>query len=216
VWTVHGSVDWFWEIPALSGAAFAFLGMAGALTSDRLAAAPAADRAPRAGPLAAGLASGTAVAAVLLAALALGLPYLAERDVARAAETWHAAPTAALERLDRARDLNPLSARPDVTAGVIALELGEPAIARRRLTAALDREPRNWFAAFARGLAASQLGERAAARADFLRARALDPREPLLHDALERIEGPRPLTAAEAFGSVRRNVERLKGAIPPD
>ena len=31
VWLVHGSVDWFWEIPALSGPALGFLGMAGAL-----------------------------------------------------------------------------------------------------------------------------------------------------------------------------------------
>ncbi|HTN24555.1 MAG TPA: O-antigen ligase family protein, partial [Solirubrobacteraceae bacterium] len=29
-WVVHGSVDWFWEYPALGGAAFAGLGLAGA------------------------------------------------------------------------------------------------------------------------------------------------------------------------------------------
>ena len=219
VWTVHGSVDWFWEIPALSGPAFAFLGLAGALTNPPAREEPATPRAPRRdalGALAAGGGAALVGAAVLLAALALALPYLAERDVARAGETWRAAPSAAFDRLDRARDLNPLSARPDLTAGAIALELGEPAIARRRFAAALEREQRNWFAAFARGLAASQLGERAAARADFLRARALDPREPLVLEALERVRGARPLTAAEAFGSVRQNVERLKGADPPD
>ena len=31
VWLIHGSVDWFWEMPALSGPALGFLGMAGAL-----------------------------------------------------------------------------------------------------------------------------------------------------------------------------------------
>ena len=31
VWLIHGSVDWFWEFPALSGPALGFLGVAGAL-----------------------------------------------------------------------------------------------------------------------------------------------------------------------------------------
>ncbi len=34
-WLVHGSVDWFWEVPALSGPAFAFLGMAAGLGRRR-------------------------------------------------------------------------------------------------------------------------------------------------------------------------------------
>jgi tetratricopeptide (TPR) repeat protein len=34
VWLVHGSIDWFWEVPALSGPAFAFLAVAGALMSS--------------------------------------------------------------------------------------------------------------------------------------------------------------------------------------
>ncbi len=40
---VHGSVDWFWEIPALSAPAFAFLGAACALEPgrERTASAPA-------------------------------------------------------------------------------------------------------------------------------------------------------------------------------
>ncbi len=50
-WLVHGSVDWFWEVPALSGPAFAFLGMAAGLgrrrdepTAVAPAAVPAAQR----------------------------------------------------------------------------------------------------------------------------------------------------------------------------
>ena len=30
-WAVHGSVDWFWELPALAAPAFAWLGLAGGL-----------------------------------------------------------------------------------------------------------------------------------------------------------------------------------------
>jgi O-Antigen ligase len=33
VWLIHGSLDWFWEIPALSGPALGFLGAAGGLES---------------------------------------------------------------------------------------------------------------------------------------------------------------------------------------
>ncbi len=33
VWLIHGSIDWFWEIPALSAPALGFLGVAGALGS---------------------------------------------------------------------------------------------------------------------------------------------------------------------------------------
>ncbi|HEV3056193.1 MAG TPA: O-antigen ligase family protein, partial [Solirubrobacteraceae bacterium] len=34
VWLVHGSIDWFWEMPAISGPAFAFLGIAVALSEQ--------------------------------------------------------------------------------------------------------------------------------------------------------------------------------------
>ncbi len=212
VWTVHGSVDWFWEFPALSGPAFAFLGLATAAmradgASAEPAAAPAGER--RLAPTLATVAVGTAA---VLAALAFGLPYLAERDIAKANESWQTDPAGAIGALGRASDLNPLSARSDLTAGVIALELGSPELAQRRLDAAHEREPENWFILFARGLAASELSDPARARADFVRARTLDPREPLVAEALKRVNGHQPLTAAEAFGSVRRDVQRLTGA----
>ena len=37
-WLIHGSIDWFWEIPALSGPALGFLAVAGALGAARVAA----------------------------------------------------------------------------------------------------------------------------------------------------------------------------------
>jgi hypothetical protein len=42
VWLIHGSIDWFWEMPALSGPALGFLGVAGALR-PRAAQDPVAD-----------------------------------------------------------------------------------------------------------------------------------------------------------------------------
>lgn len=207
VWLVHGSVDWFWEIPALSGPAFAFLGLGGALMrqDDPEGASLGWAQIPRNA-----VRIGGSLAA-LCAAVAIALPYLAERDIAKASTTWLADPSAALTRLRHAADLNPLASRADVTAGAIALELKRYALARRHLSAAMRRDPGNWFVPFLRGLAASAAGERPAARADYERARKLDPREPLVAEALRRVGSSRPLTANEAFGAVERNVRRLTG-----
>ena len=46
VWGVHGSVDWFWEMPALSGPAFAFLGLGAAMGRPRRAVSVAVEASP--------------------------------------------------------------------------------------------------------------------------------------------------------------------------
>src|SRR6185437_10010781 len=47
VWLIHGSLDWFWEVPALSGPALGFLGAAGGLgTALGVVAGPARAGAP--------------------------------------------------------------------------------------------------------------------------------------------------------------------------
>jgi hypothetical protein len=207
VWLVHGSLDWFWEFPALSGPAFAFLGLATAVMRP---SAPADAPAPTRRALRA-VAEGLVGAAALAGAFALALPYLAEREVTHATQTWRSDPSGALAQLARARDLNPLATRPDLVAAVIALQLQRPDIAHARLDDALKRESGNWFILFVRGLSASAEGDRAGARANFLRARTLDPREPLVEQALDQVGTDDPLTAEEAFGAVRRNVERLTG-----
>jgi hypothetical protein len=220
VWVVHGSIDWFWEIPALSAPAFAFLGLATALTRQ-LAGAPEDPSATvRAGAAEAprgqrGFAVAALVVGALLAALVLALPYLAERDVTIATETWRADPAGAFARLDDARQLNPLSSRPDLVAGTIALEMRRPRVAQTRFTAAIARDSSNWFAWFGRGLAASATGAsaRGAAHADYVRAHELDPRDVLVRSALDRVASPRPLTTGEAFGDVLQNVQRLTGTV---
>jgi tetratricopeptide (TPR) repeat protein len=237
VWLVHGSVDWFWEIPALTGPVLAFLALGGAsmrqlpparglvagvdaaASGGRPEGAPSVDApAPTtAEPTTEGRRGRSLVLAVgggalaLLATAALALPYLAEREVTRAGNEWPSDPARAFARLDRAADLNPLSARPELVAGVIALEIGRSRLAEQRFTQAIERDDEDWFAWFGRGLAASALGERARARADFRRARWLDPAEPLVREALDRLTGREPLTAQEAFGRLRRDVQRLSG-----
>lgn len=218
VWLVHGSIDWFWEIPALSGPALAFLALGGASMrqlspASTTAELPVMTRPARRRriPLAAGLALLT-----LLAAATIALPYLGEREVAAASSGWSDDPARAFARLDRAARLDPLSSRPQLVAGVIALELGRARAAQQRFTQALSRDGGDWFGLFGRGLAASALGEWRRARADFVRARALDPREPLVLEALSRVAGRDPLTAQEAFGSLRRDAQRFSGkmAVP--
>jgi hypothetical protein len=220
VWVVHGSIDWFWEIPALSGPAFALLGLAGALMradadpEGAPAAAPDAAAAPVPRDRVDGLLLGGGLALLgLVAALTLALPWLAEREVAAASSGWQADPARAFARLNRAADLNRLSSRPALVGGVIALELGDARLAEQRFAAALERSGDDWFAHFGQGLAASARRAQARARASFERARALDPGEPLVRDALRRVEGPRPLTAKEAFASLRHDVQRLNGDI---
>lgn len=238
VWLVHGSVDWFWEIPALSGPALAFLALGGALmrqlrpsaapvfetsvpsTEDADAGgqtAPAAEQAPAGAAVPAGrgrvaLAVGLGALA-LLAAAAIALPYLAEREVAAASSGWPSDPARAFARLDRAAELNPLSSKPELVAGVIALELDRSRAAEQRFSRALERDGGDWFGYFGRGLALSALGERGRARLQYERARSLDPAEPLVREALVRVRGRNPLTAQEAFGSLRRDVQRLSGSI---
>jgi Flp pilus assembly protein TadD len=190
----------------LSGPALAFLALGGALMRQVPAAAAPARPARRQAPLAAALG-----ALALLAAVAIALPYLAEREVAAASSGWPSDPAGAFARLDRAARLNPLSSRPRLVGGVIALELGEARVAQRQFAQALARDDGDWFAFFGQGLAASALGDRAKARAAYERARLLDPAEPLVRDALARVDGGNPLTAREAFGSLRRDVQRLSG-----
>ena len=212
VWLAHGSIDWFWEVPALSGPAFAFAGLSVAVIGHAAGTAPIDDRAPRRRPPVAPIAGAAALGALaLLAAAVLLAPYLAEREIATASARWHENPSGSLSRLERAADLNPLSSRADMVAGAIALEAGRPRAARSRLDRALSRDPDNWFAHFSRGLAESALGHRAAARRDYSSARALTPDEALVAEGLERVDGRKPLTAAEAFARLRANVAALTG-----
>ena len=132
VWLFHGSVDWFWEMPALSGPALGFLGMALALgRGSRGTDARSAGRGlPRWALGAAG------VIALVAAAVVLGFPYLSVREQAAAAAVRDHNPAAALDDLADAGKLDPLSADPGRTGGAIALQSGNytrrsPALASR-------------------------------------------------------------------------------------
>jgi tetratricopeptide (TPR) repeat protein len=170
-WLLHASVDWLYELPALAGMAFAALGLAAAVRGD--------DSVPTSGS--SGGPGRARRAAVVLLLLVVGasfaLPWLAERDLERAADTWRTSPDAAYERLDRAAKLNFLSARPDLTEGTIAARLGHLQRAERAFRAGLERSPRSAYAWLQLGAIASARGERREASSRVARAAELDPRD---------------------------------------
>jgi tetratricopeptide (TPR) repeat protein len=170
VWVVHGSIDWLWEVPAVGAPAMACLGVAAGL-GRRVAAVPPTTSA-------AGWAGAAIVACA--AALSLALPALSAREVEKAVREWSADPSAALRRLERARELNPLSDRPDIVAGALARRAGDRVTARRAFLAALARDERNWHPHVEVAMLDLQDGRRAAALTRLERAGALNPQEPVI------------------------------------
>jgi Flp pilus assembly protein TadD len=196
VWLIHGSVDWFWEIPALSGAALGFLAMAMGLGAPERSIVWRRERPRR-------VAQAFVVAAAAIAGLAavvvLWFPYLSVREVSAASNIAARNPSGALSDLATAADLDPLSADPGRLGGVIALQNGDFAESARRFAQAISREPGGWFAWLGAGLAATQLGDRVRARSDFAVAERIDSRQPVTAAALARIDTVHPLTPAQAF-----------------
>ena len=108
-------------------------------------------------------------------------------------------PTQSLAHLKTAADLNPLDSEPGRLGGTIALQTGsyEEALARFRQSTA--RQPRGWFPWFGAGLAASELGEPSVARRYFETARSLNSSQPVIKDALARVDSPTPMTSQQGL-----------------
>jgi hypothetical protein len=189
-WLLHASVDWFWEFPALAGAALAALGLAAGLGApDDF---PREPRARRRIALAATMLAG------LVAAVTLAVPWMAERQVQRAGEDFRENRAAqAIDRLDQAASLDPLSPRADLVAGSIALRVGDYELAQERFMDAYEREPRNHYAVLELGLIAALSGDRERATTLLAEALRLSPRDEVTKRALQDIRrGREPDIAA--------------------
>ncbi len=203
VWLIHGSLDWFWEVPALSGPALGFLGAAGGLATalGLVPATEAPPSRPRRGlpgvPRPVGIAAGLVVLACLTVVLAF--PYLSAHEVQVASRADAASPSAALDDLRLAAKLNPLSSDPGRLAGAIALRNGRWTLALRQFRKSIKAEPGGWFSWLGAGLAQSALGEPEQAHGDFVVARRINARQPAVQDALQRVFTKTPLTSDEAF-----------------
>jgi len=183
-WLVHGSADWFWELPALGAAAFALLGLAAGL-------APRAGRRGRR-PVAVGRAAvAGVVAGVLVLGASFGAPALSERLVNRASSVYPRDARTAFDELDSAASLNPLSPRPKVIAGRIALALHRPLAAERYFRQALEREPNEPYVHLQLGAILFDGGRRAEGLRLLERAAVLEPRAPVTLGALRRARSGR-------------------------
>ena len=211
VWLIHGSIDWFWEIPALTGPALGCLAMAAALGA-RERATLSADSEVRVGASASASADGAGarpavraatitagVLALIAAVVVLGLPYLAVREESVASDLRQRDPATALSDLRTAANLNPLTAVPGRIAGTIALQRGQYTTADARFGQAIDRERSGWYAWLGQGLAASALGNRELARHDFEVAASINPREPVIREALAQVDSKQPLSPSVAL-----------------
>lgn len=195
VWLVHGSIDWFWEYPVLSVPALAFAGAATAVRRPPRPAPPIAS--PRQRRFAAAWWTGAALLGAG-ALVALAIPFVAARRVQKAIAVWPEQPAQAYSELRSASDLMPFDAQIYLVGGAIALNMGEDGEARAWLVKAEGREDEGWLAPFLLGVIDGEQHRRAEGRTQLLRARRLNPREPAIAEALERIGGRHPLTFVEA------------------
>lgn len=198
VWVVYGSVDWFWELPALSGPALGFLGMAvaldpGAQRRRAVAGTGVWQRLP------AGVRVGCGAVALLAAVVVLAFPYLSVREVSIADDIQARDPGIALQRFSAAAELNPLSSIPGRLAGALALTHGQNRVALQRFRQSISAEPGGWFAWLGAGLAESALGDRSSARRSYQIAYAINTQQPAVRQALRRVGTEHPLTAAQAL-----------------
>ncbi len=208
-WVLHGMTDWFWEWAGLGAPAFALLGLACALAPRRTAEADdvAAVAAPRRRPEAYVL--GAVV--LVVAALVLAGPWLAERDVVRAGQVWTTRPFEAYSRLDRAAGLDPYSDRPKLVEGSIALRYGDLARAKAAFGEARDRNPRGQYATLELGAIASVQKDPAAARRLLARAVALSPRSALAREALQIVQEGGTVDLDVLNGRIREAGQALAG-----
>ena len=169
-WFVHASIDWLWELPALAGPALAFLALAGATGGELPAATSGRARVV------------SRVAAVLGVSLAVSFlpPWLSARETRYAALEWRVDGAGAAARLDRARRLNPLTDRADLTAGSIARRREDWSAMAAAYERALERNPHSWYSRLQLALARARQGKRSAAAEQVELAERLNPTEPTI------------------------------------
>jgi hypothetical protein len=186
-WLLHGSIDWFWELPALAGPALAFLALAGASGHELPAASSRRAR----------IAGRVAVVLAVAVAVSFVPPWLAARETRTAALEWRADGAGAAARLDRARRLNPLSDRADLTAGSIARRRQDWDAMAAAYERALERNPHSWYSHLQLALARARQGEPNAAVAQLELAERLNPSEPTIDLVARWVRRGEPVNVGE-------------------
>ena len=200
-WAAHGSVDWLWEIPGLSGAAFAALGLA----VSRSPVEPVWGG-TRVLPVGAALCACVGV-------IALSPLWLAAREIDIALRISAERPDAAYQHLDRARFFNPLSDRPDVLGAVIAAQRGDVERQRAFLHRALETNRLNWYPYLELGLIEARAGDQAVGLEWIAKARALNPRDGTIRFVARGVRSGNPPTQAEVDERFVRTADQLTGVV---
>ncbi len=170
-WLLHGSVDVFWEIPALAGPALGMLALAGAAAERDVVSARTEQSSAQSTPRRLALSRVALLVVLLVAGTAVALPWLSTLYQDSAAKISRDNPEAAYRRLALAASLDPLDARPALLEASVAARQGDLERANRALTRAIGREPNSWYAYLQRALLAG--AARDFERADEAMARTL-------------------------------------------
>jgi tetratricopeptide (TPR) repeat protein len=209
-WLLHSSLDWIWEFPGLAGAGLAGLGLATAVRR-----APAADGA--AAPLLAGRrALALGIAGALLIAASVVPPWLSEREVRKGGEIAATDPAGAVERFDRAADLNPLSPVPEKAAAVVEIRAGRYAEAERHLLEAWKRDDRDSGMYLLLAVLRSSAGKAEDAKRLIQEARVLAPHDLVIERALPELRRGRKLDPQEVDRWIQLDVKERVGGVGAD
>jgi len=196
---VHGMVDWLWQFAALSVVAMTLLGIAMRTTGSRATLAGGDVGNPPRSPL-----FRVALAViVLVAAVSLALPGAAARYERNAFERQGSDRAGALDRLERAAELDRLSASPLIAHAVLARAGGDADEARAKLAEAIDREPENWFAHFELALQDGAARRYPTAGRSIAEARRLNPQQPLVAEVQEDIRARRMIDPGKVERALR-------------
>jgi hypothetical protein len=210
-WFLHSSLDWFWEFPGLAGPALLGLGVAMALARAGREPEADAEAKPERPLLSSPAPIAIATICTLLLAASVIPPWLSERDLRRGAELASNNPEAALDRFDRAADLNPLSPLPEKAAGIVEIRSGDYAEAERRLLSASERDPDDSGMHLMLGVLASSAGRRQEAIELVSEGLRMAPRDEIAARVLNALEKGRELDPRRVDRLIQANVERRIG-----
>ena len=171
MWLVHTSVDWIHLIPGVTGTALA---AAAVLLSPWRGTARAGRGAPHRVLVAA------CVGLVMGAAIFIGRATLADRHATDAEAAISGDPAAAVAEADRSLALNPDAVSTQYIRSAAYARLNNYPQARGALLSAIAVEPQNFVTWTLLGDLATRHGDRALAHRYYLRALALNPRDPQL------------------------------------
>ncbi len=180
-WLVRAGIDWDWEMPVITLWLFA---LGGAALARPLDARPLTGRPPPLARVVIGL-------LVLAIALTPALIYFSQAHLDRSVESFHRGDCPrAVDQALAATSVLSVRPEPFEILGYCDVRLGRPELALRAMEEAVERDPQTWKLRYGLALVHAVAGRdpRPAARA----ALRLNPREPLVRDAVKRFRTSNP------------------------